>query len=391
MFYRLITPSNHSSFFLFGARGTGKSTFIKDQFLQNKQTHRIDLLDSKIEDRYARNPSLIESDLLALDYKKLDFIFIDEVQKVPRLLDSVHRLIEDKKLKFILTGSSARKLKKDLANLLAGRAFVYSLFPLTQKELGESFKLNTVLHFGSLPHVYDFDSDSDREDFLQAYALTYLNEEIRLEQIVRNLDPFRNFLEVAAQSNGKIINWSNIANDVNVDYKTVQNYFQILEDTLLGFYLSAFHHYVRKAQKQHPKFYFFDPGVCRALARILDARITPNSSGYGEAFEHWVVLEFYRWNIYTKKNFKLSYWMSKEGREIDLILHKPNQPLILIEIKSTDRVDEKEVKNLHSLSKEFEEKSNLYYLSRDPQPQNHFGVHCLPWNQGIEKIFFSCS
>jgi predicted AAA+ superfamily ATPase len=219
----------------------------------------IDLLDLATEDLFRTHPEELRQQILAK--KDCDWVVIDEVQKLPRLLDTVHQLIEEKRAKFILSGSSARKLKRGSANLLAWRAFVYHLHPLTSVEYGATFSLQEVLEWGALPKLLEFQNASDKIEFLRAYALTYLKEEIQVEQLVRNLDPFRQFLEIAAQSNGQIVNYSKIARDVGVDTTTVQNYFSILEDTLIGFHLPAYHRSIRKRQRESPKFYLFDPGV----------------------------------------------------------------------------------------------------------------------------------
>ncbi len=197
-------------------------------------------------------------------------MLLDEIQKVPKLLDEVHRLIEEKTDKiFILTGSSARKLKHGGANLLAGRAFVYHLFTLSCFELKEKFDLEKALHWGTLPKIFSLDGDSEKSEFLRSYADTYLKEEIWNEQVVRKLQPFRRFLEVAAQCNGKIINYANIARDVGVDDKTIKEYFCILEDTMIGFFLEPFRNSFRKRLVEKPKFYFFDTGIVRSLSRRL--------------------------------------------------------------------------------------------------------------------------
>ena len=361
MIHRIITPLSNSSFFLFGARGTGKSTFLHKQF-KMKNPWFLDLLDPEIEDYYARTPKRIEQELKALK-KKPDWIVIDEVQKVPRLLDMVHLLIERDGYKFVLTGSSARKLKRGGANLLAGRAFVNNLFPLTSLELGEKFELVEYLHWGGLPQIYSLNTERDRRAYLSSYILTYLNEEIRAEQVVRKLDPFRAFLEVAGQVSGKIINHKKIGNEIGVDTKTIQSYFQILEDTLLGFYLPAFHESVRKSQRLSPKFYLFDTGLKKALEGSLEQKPVERTSVFGELFETMVILEIYRLNNYRDLNFKLSYFATKNNVEVDLVLTK-NKTQTLIEIKSSDSIDESEVKTLDSIASSFSNVKAVYYCSR---------------------------
>lgn len=388
MIQRFIKPSKLNSFFLFGARGTGKSTFIKQQFLQGippEEIITLDLLLPETEDNFARNPQRLKGEILAhQEIKPLQWVFIDEVQKVPRLLDVVHHLIEEEKIKFILTGSSARKLKRGSANLLAGRAFIYSLYPFTAVELGAAFDLTHALHWGTLPKMTQMEQDTDKAAYLRAYALTYLKEEIQVEQVVRRLEPFRSFLEVAAQCNGTILNFNSIARDVGVDHKTIQSYFQILEDTHLGFLLPGYEKSVRKAQAIHPKFYFFDTGIKRALEKTLDVLLTPKTYAFGAAFEHWVILEIFRLNSILMRDFKPAYFRSRET-EIDLILSKPKKE-ILIEIKSNHVVDPLKVKKFATLAKDFPE-AKTYWLSLDKTPQKIEGVHCLHWQEGLKEIF----
>ena len=266
MIDRLAKLSKSNSFFLLGPRGSGKSTLIKQRYLKKDNLY-IDLLDPKVEDQYRIHPNMLREQIEAAPHLK--WVVIDEVQKLPKLLDVVHQLIESTKVKFILSGSSARKLKRGGANLLAGRAFVFHLYPFIAFELNTQFELASFLQWGALPKLLSFKREHDKREYLRSYALTYLKEEIQMEQIVRKLDPFRKFLEVAAQMNGKTINYSRIACDIGVDTTTVQNYYTILEDTLVGFYLRSYHTSLRKSQKLSPKFYLFDTGVCRALKRTL--------------------------------------------------------------------------------------------------------------------------
>ena len=234
------------------------------------------------------------------------YVIIDEVQKLPVLLDVVHLLIENKKSEkiFILTGSSARKLKTDGVNLLAGRAFVCHLYPFSFLEVGGGFNLDHALCWGMLPKIFSLADSEDKEKFLQTYAQIYLKEEIWGEQLIRKLDPFRRFLEVAAQSNGKIVNYLNVSRDVGVDDKSVKNYFSILEDTLLGFMLEPFHHSFRKRLKLSPKFYFIDVGIARALARMLTLQPVESTSYYGELFEQFIVVECIKLASYFKSEYR---------------------------------------------------------------------------------------
>jgi len=384
MFQRILKVSHSSSFFLFGARGTGKSTYLKKQFKARNPLF-IDLLNPSLEHLYARHPNRLAEEISLLK-KKPDWVIIDEIQKVPKLLEVVHSLIENNKMKFVLTGSSARKLKRGAANLLAGRAFLNDLYPLTFRELGVKFNLAEALHWGTMPKIFDFTKAFDKKLFLESYVLTYLQEEIRSELIIRKIDPFRNFLEIAGVSSGKIINHKKIADDVGVDFKTIQSYFQILEDTLLGFYLPAFHLSVRKSQRHAPKFYIFDLGVKKALEGSLDQTPVPRTSVYGELFESFIILEIFRLNKYLKKGFKLSFYTTKNGGEVDLILSKGNNHK-LIEIKSASSIDESELRKVSEIGSAFPGKVECFYLSQSPVLAKIQGVKCFHWQKGIEEIF----
>lgn len=367
---------------MFGARGTGKSTFVKQQFLKNQSVLEIDLLNPDLEEEYAKSPiSLYEK--IRETPKKWQWIFIDEVQKNPRLLDVVHKSIEELNVKFILTGSSARKLKRGGANLLAGRAFLYSLFPLTRKETADQFNLESTLRWGSLPKLLSLQDDRDKKKYLRGYTQIYLKEEIKSEQLVRNIDPFRGFLEVAAQMSGKVINYTKIGNDVGVDNKTVQNYFEILTDTWLGFFLPSFHQSVRKSQRVSPKFFFFDIGVKNSLAQILDSRPTPGNSLYGDLFEHFIINEIFRLNEYFEKDFRLSYLATKNNAEVDLILSKGRHH-IAVEIKSDSKLDYTEINKVKALAGDIQNIKKIYFVSNHKESRIIEGVSCLHWEKFLE-------
>ena len=324
MIQRLLKCSKTKSFFLFGGRATGKSSYLEKQWSQSFKKEEllwIDLLDPEKEKEFNLRPSSLKEQIEALR-KKPKFIIIDEVQKAPKLLDVVHYLIQKKNLKFALTGSSIRKLKQGAANLLAGRAFLYKLFPLTFLELKDRFELEKVLQFGTLPEIFHLKLRKDKIRYLKTYIHTYLKEEVISEQIIRNIQPFRHFLEVAGQCNGTILNHSKIAREAGIDYKSSGRYFEILEDTLLGFHLPAFSTSIRKQQQKSAKFYLFDLGIARALANLIDAKIRPATYSFGQCFEHLVITEIYRLNEYFETNYKMSYFQSKDGLEIDLILQK---------------------------------------------------------------------
>jgi len=383
MFSRLLQPTRRRSFFLFGARGTGKTTWMRDAFRPDASLY-LDLLDPEVEDRYRRTPGRLEPQVRALP-DSVEWVLIDEVQRAPRLLDVVHRLIENTGKRFVLTGSSARKLRRGASNLLAGRAFVYSLYPLTAPELDDAFDLGGALRWGTLPGIFSLDAEEDRRAYLRAYALTYLKEEIVAEQIVRRLDPFRRFLEVAAQSNGMIVNYANIARDVGADPKTVLTYFSILEDTLVGFLLPALHRSIRKQQRVNPKFYYFDPGVKRALDRTLDIPLNAGTYEYGKAFEHFIVTQIAHLSQYRYPDWRVSYLQTGAGVEIDLVIERPGLSTALIEIKSSDRVDERDVRHLARFIGDFPDPLALC-ISRDPARMEIDGVLCVDWRAALGEL-----
>jgi predicted AAA+ superfamily ATPase len=382
MFPRNIKLPKSNSFFLFGPRGTGKSTLLRERFGEDS-VFKIDLLLHQTEHQYARDPDLLYRQVKALPETKT-IVVIDEVQKLPKLLDIVHKLIEETNKQFVLTGSSARKLKQGSANLLAGRAFERDLHPLTFEELGDAFDIESVMQWGSLPGLYQHASPEDRIDFLMAYTNTYLREEVAGEQLIRKLDPFRKFLEVAAQHNGMQINFSNIAADVGVDPKTVQSYFLILEDTLVGFHLEPYLKSARKRVHKAPKFYFFDLGVTRALANLLTLPPHPSTSYYVDLFEHLVVLEALRKESYAKTGARFFYY-AEDNQSVDLVIERPGKKLALVEIKSTDRMQEKHLKGLKACAKRFPD-AELYCLSRDLQAQVMEDVRIYPWQEGLSVI-----
>jgi predicted AAA+ superfamily ATPase len=368
---------------MFGARGTGKS-WLLSQLFSAREAHFIDLLDPTLSDRLLAYPGEFNEILNALDGKK-DWIVIDEIQKVPKLLDLVHHSISKKRFHFALTGSSARKLKRGAANLLAGRANIFYLYPLTYSELGPSFDLDAVLSFGSLPDSVVSSSDLDRTRYLKSYVQTYIKEEIVSEQIVRNLPPFRRFLDVAAQMNGEIISYSNIAKDIGSDAKTVSNYFEIIEDTLLGFRLPAHDRSLRRQQKKAPKFYFFDNGIVRVLTNQIEYRAVPKTSEFGNLFESWLINEAHRILTYKEKQFKLSYVRVSDRIEVDLLIERSRMQDIACEIKSTDHVDERHTTGFAALGRDA---SNFrcIVVSNDKLAKRINGVECIHWSTWLNEL-----
>jgi uncharacterized protein len=238
-----------------------------------------------------------------------------------------------------------------------------------------------------LPSIYHLKQKNERVKFLQAYSLTYLKEEIWQEQFIKKLDPFRRFLEVAAQSNGKIINYANIARDVGVDDKTVKEYFYLLEDTLIGFFLEPFHNSFRKRLSTKPKFYFFDTGVCRALARKLSLPLLKSTSNYGEVFEHFIINECYKLASYCYPEYRFSYLRTKNEAEIDLIVDRPGLPLLLIEIKSSDAVSAVNLSRFQQLVNDIPNCEAVCF-SNDTHTKKIANITVYPWMEGIKKYFW---
>lgn len=382
MYKRLLSPSLASSFFLFGARGTGKSTFL-EEFFRSTETTWIDLLDADQENLFSNNPTALR-DLVAKD--RFEWVVIDEIQKSPKLLDEVHRLIEKGDTKFALTGSSARKLKRGGANLLAGRAFVYDMYPLTHLELRTDFNVLDVVNWGSLPGVFKYSDHSDKQEFLYAYVDAYLKEEIFQEQLVRSAKPFRNFLAIASQSSGTTINLQKIANGLGVDWATVRTYFDILEDTLLGFQLPPYEKSVRKRQLKSNKFYLFDIGVKRALDRTLGITVS-HGQQLGPLFEHLVISEMLRLNSYSKKRYQFSYLATHSGLEIDLVVKRPGAKTALIEIKSGNSIPDNKLKHLKAITNENPEEFEAYCFCQEAHARKtDDGITVIPWQEGIKEI-----
>lgn len=390
MFIRLCNLSNSNSFFLFGARGTGKSTLLESIFSKNNPKYWwIDLLNLDIELEYKARPQLLVKRFLAFDNRP-EWIIIDEVQKVPQILDAVHQLIESNhNVKFALTGSSARKLKRAEANMLAGRAFNFSLFPFSTFELKDKFDLNTCLTWGTLPQLFNdkLVLKEDKKRFLKSYVLTYLKEEILLEQIIRKIEPFQRFLEVAAQVNGEILNHSKVAREANINSKSSQRYFEILVDTLMGFFLPAYHKSIRKQQLSAAKFYFFDTGVVRAIRGLLNIDISEQTYEFGKLFESFLIMEIYKLNAYFECDYKLSYLKTREGQEIDLIIEVPGKETILIEIKSREVYDSQDVKHLKTLIPSFKNSKGLVLCKNKMPVQLSENIVAVFWRDGLKEIF----
>ncbi|MBX7145381.1 MAG: ATP-binding protein [Oligoflexia bacterium] len=380
---RLANILTKQSFFLFGARGTGKTSLVKERFSDG--TYYIDLLNLELEAKYQLNPESLFSELSALP-PSIHTVVIDEIQKVPKLLDVVHRKIESTNLRFVLTGSSARKLRVGAANLLAGRAVVFNLYPLLAAELGAAFNLYDALLYGTLPKVTNLDDAMEKRRFLLAYANTYLKEEVWGEQLVRKIEPFRRFLQIAAQTHGQQLNYSKISREVGVDDSTVQTYYSILEDTLVGFFLPAYAGSERKKLRKAPKFYLFDNGVKRALEGVVDFDLVPGTFEYGILFEQFVIAEIMRRAAYKEISLSYSFLATEGGVEVDLVIERGRKVVALIEIKSGKKVSVDQLKHLISLGQDFHG-ARLFCLYDGSVPSVIDGVQVLPWQMGIAELF----
>ena len=343
MFTRELNKIETSAFLL-GPRGTGKSTWIQENYKDS--TVFYDLLNTTELIRLSRDPSLLYQETAHLPSGS--WVIVDEIQKVPALLNEVHRIIEEKKIRFILSGSSARKLRESGVNLLAGRALTYNLFPLVTKEVGFELDLDKQIAFGMLPGSF---SAANPKKYLQAYTETYLKEEIREEALTRNFGNFARFLEIAARQNGQLTNTTAIARDSGVARQTVQGYFDILIDTLIGYWLEPWKLKRTTKQVSHPKFYFFDSGVVRALSGRLPYPATPEE--LGPLFECFIINEIRAYLHYTELDYPLYFWRSQSGVEVDILL-ETSKGYVAIELKNGVRWEKKFNRGMHRLSEEFD-------------------------------------
>lgn len=349
-FYQLSSELE-SSVFLFGARQTGKSIFLGMQF---PNAVYIDLLDAKMRRRFRARPELLYE--MLQDKQESSIVVIDEIPLVPELLNEVHRLIQQKNLRFVLCGSSARKLKRKGHDTLGGRALPCYFYPFVSAEIAH-LDLDKALLYGMLPPHY---LAKNPERLLDGYIDVYLREEIKEESLVRNLDAFERFMEVAATCDGEIVNYENIASDCQVSAKTVKEYFGILSDTLIGYTIPAYTKVVKRKVVQAPKFYYFDVGVYNHL--LNRTSLAPGTSEYGHCFEHFVIQELVAYIGYTHNRKKLTYWHTYNGKEVDAVIGEAE---IGIEIKSTDEVQNKHMSNFKEYLEEFPNSRSIV-VSRDP-------------------------
>ena len=364
--------AENESVFLWGARQTGKSTLLKMLF---PEVRYIDLLKSDEFARYSRRPALLREELSLLPEGEL--VIIDEIQKLPALLDEVHWLISNHHLRFILSGSSARKLRRSGVNLLGGRAIRKHLYPFVSAEIPD-FDLVKAWNNGMLPRHYLVDNPANR---LHAYVGDYLLQEIKAEALTRNLNTFTRFMEVAALSNGEILNYNNIASECGVSAPTVKEYFSILEETLVGYIIPAFTKNVKRRVTQSPKFYYFDVGVANFL--LKRTALSPGSPEFGHAFEHFIIQELIAYIGYFRPLQNLSYWRTSSGYEVDAIIGNAE---VAIEIKSSGEVQSHHTKGLKAFSEEFPD-CRLTLVSLDKYPHRINNIEVYPVSEFLKRLW----
>ena len=363
---RFFNPPKQS-FFLFGPRGTGKSTLVKRHF---REAIYIDLLDPELFRAYSAHPERLREKLLASPGNTT--VVIDEIQKLPQLLSLVHSLIEQKAgWRFVLTGSSSRKLKRGGVDLLAGRALLCSLHPFMAAELGRSFSLQSAVQNGLLPIVLD---SSDPKKVLQTYAALYLREEVQMESLVRNIGSFTRFLEAASFSHASLLNITNIARECQVERKVVEGYISVLEDLFLAYRLPVLTRRAQRALVAHPKFYIFDAGIYRSL-RPQGPLDRPEEIE-GQAFEGLVAQHLRAWIDYSGRDFKLHFWRTRAGVEVDFVVYGV-EGLFAIEVKNAARVQPQDLRGLRAFKQDYPQ-SRAYLVYRGKERLMKDGILCLP-------------
>jgi len=360
------------SCFLWGARQTGKSTLLKHLYPESLY---FDLLLSDEYERLLRRPSLLREIIEGSDISSP--VVIDEIQRIPTLLNEVHWLIENRGIQFILSGSSPRKILRSGGNLLGGRALRYELHPLVSAEIPD-FDLIKALNNGLLPRHY---LSNNSVKLLSAYIGSYLRDEIMTEARIRNITSFSRFLEAAAFSNGEMVNYTNIAAECGVSSPTVKEYFQILEDTLTGSFLPSFQKNPKRRVINAPRFYFFDVGIAGYL--IKRGRINYGSEAFGKAFEHLIFQEIISHSHYSDLDYPVCYWRTTSQLEVDFILGDHETA---IEVKSTNMVNPRHLKGLKSFSEEYKVKRSIV-VSTDPYARQIGDVMILPWKIFLQQLW----
>ena len=364
------------SAFLWGARKTGKSTYLQQRF---PHSIRFDLLDSDLVIDLLRRPALLRERLLSQPARRLDEpVIVDEVQKAPEVLDEVHRLIEERGLRFILCGSSARKLKRGRANLLGGRAWRYEMFPFVTAELG-SVDLLRALNRGMIPSHYL--SPGYRKS-LAAYVRDYLSEEVFAEGLTRNVAAFARFFDAVGYSHGQLTNYANIARDCGVDAKTVREYYQILCDTLLGRMVPPYRkRQDRRVLSRTPKFYLFDVGVAGAAAKRRIAE--PRGEQFGHALEHFILMELAAHASYRDLHYDIHYWRTRSGLEVDFILGAGE---VAVEVKGSAHVRDRELRPLRAFMQEHRPRAAVV-VSTEPAERVVGGIRIMPWDRFLRALW----
>ncbi len=364
--------SGNESLFLWGARQTGKSTLLKAMFPNSMY---FDLLQTDVFERFQRAPFQLREMLQA--NQQIEPVIIDEVQKIPALLDEVHWLIVNKGVRFILSGSSPRKIMRSGANLLGGRALRFELYPLTSAEIPD-FDILKALNNGLLPRHYLAENP---ERLLSAYIGSYLQDEILAEARIRKVALFSRFLEAAAFLNGEMVNFTNIASDCGVSIPTVREYFQILEDTLCGRFLPSFQKRPKRRVILAPKFYFFDVGVANYL--LKRGKIVHGSEAFGSAFEHFIYLELLAHSHYSGLNYPIYYWRTASKIEIDFVLGDHE---VSIEVKSTTNANPRHSRGLDRFSEEYTVKKQIL-VTNDTYPRQMGNTLVLPWKEFLGQLW----
>lgn len=378
MFKRLIDDllKLKTSFFLFGARGTGKTFWLREKL--SKESILIDLLESDNYIRLQNRPQYLE-EIIPSDYK--GWVVIDEIQKIPELLNEVHRLIELKRYKFILTGSSARSLRKKGVNLLGGRALNYKLYPLTAKELGGEWDISTALKYGTLPSIYSRHKSQPKK-YLESYIETYLKEEVLQEGLTRNLGAFSRFMEIASFSQGSVLNMTEIARESQINRKVVEGYFNLLEDLLIAYRVPVFTKKAKRKLITHPKFYYFDVGVYYTLRQL--GPMDSNVEIRGVALETLVLQHLIALNAYYELGYQIYYWRTKHGLEVDFILYG-QKGLIAIEVKSSTQIHSKDIKALKHFKEDY--KVAKLFVFYGGKRELHLGdVNVIPVDLALKKL-----
>jgi uncharacterized protein len=374
MYSRLIKQPKGKSFFLFGPRGTGKTTWVKFNF---PKSIYLDLLESELFNDLLAIPQRLEN-LIPKDFR--DWIIIDEIQKIPELLNEVHRLIEKYKYKFILTGSSARKIIRSKEhNLLAGRALTYFLHSLTAVELGKDFNLKHSLRFGCLPCVY---TENNPKDYLESYVKTYLEEEIKQEGLTRNLSAFSRFLETASFSQGALLNISEIARESAVERKVAENYFNILQDLLIAYRLPVFTKRAKRRIVSHPKFYFFDVGIYRTI-RPMGPLDTPEEAE-GASCETLLLQQMIALNAALGLGYNIYYWRTSNNIEVDFILYG-DKGIKAFEIKRGKRISKDMLKGLKAFTKDYP-MAKAYFIYGGERYMRKGNIEILPMSDIFQKL-----